>query len=155
MLMCFTHSRFYSWKICHSTDFTHTGHCVYGPGHCMLQSTTRGHAGMLGVAVSPPTPSCVPTLNLFCTPPPPPLGQSCCQWVSCNEHCQCGQETVTLTISTDMLSCSQCVVNNFDLEDFPVIHPGLCLTSTMLIHLCQTNLHHSSASLLSDVEPYV
>ena len=36
----------------------HTGHCVYGPGHCMLQSTTRGHAGMLGVAVSPPPAEC-------------------------------------------------------------------------------------------------
>ena len=36
----------------------HTGHCVYGPGHCMLQSTTRGHAGMLGVALSPPPQLC-------------------------------------------------------------------------------------------------
>ena len=154
MLMCFTHSRFYSWKICHSTGTTHWSLCLWARS----LYATKHHPGPCwdarGSCLSPPTPSCVPTLNLFCTPPPPPLGQSCCQWVSCNEHCQCGQETVTLTISTDTLSCSQCVVNNFDPEDFPVIHPRL-LTSTTLIHLCQTNLHHSSASLLSDVEPYV
>ena len=154
MLMCFTHSRFYSCKICHSTGTKHWSLCLWARS----LYATKHHPGPCwdarGSCLSPPLPSCVPTLNLFCTPPPPPLGQSCCQWVSCNEHCQCGQETVTLTISTDMLSCSQCVVNNFDPEDFPVIHPRL-LTSTTLIHLCQTNLHHSSASLLSDVEPYV